>query len=74
MKCYKVTVRSIIVTSAENQSPDLWPAETLLAEIGYQPVMDVIVEEMTTAATTPPQRKCGACGTLGHNRQTCPNE
>jgi hypothetical protein len=74
MKCYKVTVRSIIVISAENEPPDLWDYKILLGEISQQPVMDVTVEEMTTEATTPPQRKCGACGTLGHNRQTCPNE
>ena len=72
MKCYKVTVKSIIVTSAENQSPDLWEYGILLGEMSHQPVMDVTVEEMTTITTTP-QRKCGACGELGHNRRKCLN-
>jgi hypothetical protein len=71
MKCYKVTVKSIIVTSAENQSPDLWDYKILLGEMSHQPVMDVTVEEMTT--TTTPKRKCGACGQLGHNRRKCLN-
>ena len=72
MKCYKVTVKSIIVISAENQSPDLWAADILLGEMSHQPVMDITVEEMTTTIT-PPQRKCGACGQPGHNRRKCLN-
>tara|TARA_R110000822_G_scaffold197133_4_gene335059 strand:- start:311 stop:532 length:222 start_codon:yes stop_codon:yes gene_type:complete len=72
MKCYKVTVKSIIIIREGDKPPNLWKGEKLLLQMADQPVLNFTIEEMTTITTTR-HRKCGACGELGHNRRKCLN-
>tara|TARA_R110000824_G_scaffold385724_1_gene580024 strand:- start:541 stop:762 length:222 start_codon:yes stop_codon:yes gene_type:complete len=73
MKCYEVTITGFVITSDDTQPPDEWDWDALLDEFKHRVEADSKVVLMGPA-NQKIQRKCSLCGTLGHNRQTCPNE
>ena len=40
MKCYKVTVKSIIIIREGDKPPNLWKGEKLLLQMADQPVLN----------------------------------